>query len=141
MAGRLKPAAKVEVRGPETPARTFIRALIRILIRTMGPSIPAKVRNEIWNRTAIRTQVRRRGPATRVARAPLARAAATEAGRNLRRWLHAHLLLLSQAERVSRRVAHRPGAQKTAVRPAVTVQVGMVPRAVAPADTLARHST
>jgi len=74
-----------------------------------------------------------------VGRPPLAKAE-TEAGRNLRRWLRAPLLL-SQAGPVSRPVAHRPGAQNTAVRPAVTVLVGMVPRAVALADTLARHST
>jgi hypothetical protein len=61
-----------------------------------------------------------------VARQPLAKTAATAAGRNLPRCPHAHLP--RQAGRVSRPVRTAP--------PAVRVQ-----RAVATADTLVRHST
>jgi hypothetical protein len=113
--------------------------------------LPKEVRREVpkeaLKRAAIQIRDRRPDPATRVARLPPVKAAATVAGRGFRLCLRGHLLSragLSQAGRVNRPGAARWAVQRIAVRmaPSVGQKAGAtVQRAVATVEVLVRHST
>src|ERR1700687_587463 len=105
--------------------------------RHHAPPVRGTILRRVRKREATRIGVRHPGPATQVARCPLARAATVTVadGRNFRRWPR---LRLPGSGRVNQPDAQPWEAQRTAVRtdrravrdPAATVQ-----RAVATADT------